>query len=210
MLHALRLKRPAANGQHVIARADGTGLLGEDWWPYELLTEEFDASRSKYAAAWEAAVGAVKREKGKVTIGRDKLRNLESAIDDLTADFMKRYPPSEWTKAGYERWSQFKAAEAFLRDLNGQTRRIVQTGDSRAVRVPRFNPKEHGDGFIGLLTYMVRTGSEFAPAETGDEEFYYEAFKMMRDVYVEFAGDDESLQPKDLHELQQEKTGIPK
>jgi hypothetical protein len=43
---------------------------------------------------------------------------------------------------------------------------------------------------------MSRHGLEFAPAKPGEEAAYHTVFRMMRDVYVTIADNDESIQVK--------------
>lgn len=204
LLHALQLKQPGQGSEQRAFRADGTGGLEGRWWPYFLRFEEFTNARRAFEDARESVVAQADRG---YEVDIKGLQKLDAALTDLSSEFYKRFPPGTAAKAGVDKFVQFRAAESFLRDLDRQVKRIQSTGDVRGLRPQFYDPKAAGKDLPSLLTYMSRNGTEFAPAEPGDEETYSQVFVMMRDLFVQVADDDPGIKPKDIDQLIQEKLG---
>jgi hypothetical protein len=190
-----------------IFRADGTGGLEGRWWPYLLRFDDFKDARRRFEDAREKAVAQVERG---YEVDVKNLQQLESTLGELSNAFFQKFPPGAAAKVSIEHFVQVRAADSFLRDLNRQVKRLQASGDARGLRPQFYDPGAAGKSLVNLLTYMSRNGTEFAPAEPGDEEAYSQLFVMMRDLYVEVADEDAGIQPKSPAELVQEKFGDPK
>ena len=188
MLHQLRLRQDLPNAEGLVFRADEGTALSNEWWPYSLRGDEFASLRAAFdkarrAAADEAQQGAVSNR---------TLDELMKALADIGAEFHKRADKSVRLKSP-QNFQHFLTAQRFLQGLGGEIARMQATGDGTALD---GSLKFKADNLIDLLAYMSRHGLEFAPAKPGDEEAYQAVFRMMRDVYVTIADNDESIKPK--------------
>jgi hypothetical protein len=207
MLHALQLKQAGQGNELRIFRADGTGALEGRWWPYYLRFDEIKDARRRFEEARDLAISQAERG---YEVDIKQLQQLEGAFNEVSRAFSQRFSAGAAVKEGAGAFIQFRAAESFLRDLDRQIKRFQASGDVRGLRPQFYDPKEAGKNLVTLLTYMSRNGTEFAPAEAGDEEAYSQIFIMMRDLYMEVADNDPSIQPKTGAELVNERYGAPK
>ena len=197
-LCALQLSQTGVQGGKLLFRADGSSHIELDWWPFKLRGEEFLAEREAYMAARRAVL---EQADTGGRIDSDNLLQLKTTYGELTRKFYERYVAQEQAQAGWETFRQFHAARAFLHALGSEIRRYENTGDARVLQVVKgFHPDADGQDVLGLLAYMNRNGVRFAPAQPGDEQAYHAVFKMMRDIYVTVAENDEAIRPRDLTE----------
>lgn len=193
-LHAIQLRQVGRDGTQMKFRADGNTELNLEWWPYVLRDSAYDAQRRAFETARDAVLAEA--ESGR-QINVKSLQHLETCLMNFSRQFYQLNNPDDWVKLGPKRFSQYKAAELFLRSLDYEVMRIQNAGDIRVLRAARgYDPKRDGQHLVGLLTYMARSGVDFAPALPGDEPAYHKVFAMMRDLYVLVADDDGGIKPK--------------
>jgi hypothetical protein len=196
LLERLNLRQLGRSGDQLVFRAGASSGLELEWWPYLLRWEEFAGARREFEAARDAVIAEADAG-GKV--GVDALQRLEQAHAKLTREFFAQFNRRNLRSASFGKYSQFLAAESFLRRLDREVLRMQNTGDVGAIRVQQgYVPDRDGDDLIGLLTYMTRNGIQFAPASPGNEPAYHTVFTMMRDLYVTVADRDEAVTPRNL------------
>jgi hypothetical protein len=194
-LHAIQLRQPGRGGEQLQFRADSEGDLKLDWWPYLLRTTQYEALRRQFETDRDNVLAQAKAAR---TIPAESLENLQKSLMELTRQFYKQASPDQWAQQGYQKYAQYKAAEAFLRRLDREVLRLQNSGDASVLAAAQgYDPKRHGATLASLLVYMITSGLEFAPATPGDEPAYHTVFATMRDVYVAIADSDEGSKRSD-------------
>ncbi len=197
-LHALQLCQTGMGGGRLLFRADGSSNSELHWWPYQLRDDVFGMERDAYMSSRREVI---RQAEAGGQLDNERLQQLREAYGDLSRKFYQRYVAQEQAEAGCDTFRQFYAARAFISALGSEIRRLENTGDARVLQVLKgFHPDKEGRDVMGLLAYMNRNGIQFAAAQPGDELAYHAVFKMMRDVYVTVAEDDEAIQPRNLTE----------
>lgn len=203
-LHQLQLRQDLPNGEGLIFRADEGTALSNDWWPYILRGDDFSAQRLAFDKARQAA----QQEARQGTVSNDTLDHLMKTVADICAAFEKHFDKNMRLKSP-QNFQRYLTTERFLQSLAGEVTRMQSTGDGSAFD---GSLKFQAGDLISLLGYMCRHGLEFAPAKPGDEAGYQTVFRMMRDIYVSIADDDDSIHPKKtpesiIKELEKEAAG---
>jgi hypothetical protein len=194
----LRLSQVGVGGGELLFRADGSSNTELHWWPFQLRDEALAAERQAYMDARREVMQQA--EEGGA-IDPEKLAHLKQAYSDLSRKFYTRYVAQEQARAGWDTFRQYHAARTFIHSLGSEILRYENTGNANVLQVLKgFHPEKEGRDVMGLLAYMNRNGVRFAPAQPGDEQAYHAVFKMMRDIYVTVAENDEGIQPRDLTE----------
>lgn len=166
-------------------------------WPYLLSWEEFDASRKAYEKAREEVVNQ-SSDDGKAAVA--SIMNLQEKLMALSNEF-HRSNVRQWVKE-HKRYTQWNAADRFLRELDREIVLLEKTRDIRPMRGKGgYDPRVDGEHLISLLCYMNRNGLEFAKAQPGSEPAYHQLFVMMRALYLTVEEQDESTRAQDLSEL---------
>ncbi|MGH7128765.1 MAG: hypothetical protein ACREIV_09355, partial [Planctomycetaceae bacterium] len=191
VVHSLRLRQNAGNGQIQVFRADEGVALDVEWWPYALREAEFHRERIAFEKVRTTAVAQA--EDGR--LDHKAIQDLHLALLDLEVKFQDRYGKKSRTSDRYgsrmATWQHYKTADRFMQRLSGEIQRLQETGDSSMLDGSlRFD----GTNAVQLLTYMSHNGLEFAPAQPGEEEAYFTLFRMMRDVYLTVAETDPGVQ----------------
>ena len=195
-LRSLQLSQTGVQGGKLLFRADGSSKIDLEWWPFKLRDEVFQAERQAYMAARRAVL---EQAGTGGQIDSESLLQLKTAYGALSRSFYERYVAQEQAQAGWDTFRQFHAARAFLHALGSEIHRYENTGDARLLQVVSgFHPETAGQDVLALLAYMNRNGVRFAPAQPGDEYAYHAVFRMMRDIYVTVADNDQAIQPRDL------------
>jgi hypothetical protein len=195
-LHAVQLYQTGVHGGKLTFRADGSSNVELDWWPFLLRGDEFKVEREAYIRARRTVV---EQAESGGSIDMASLNKLKNAYAALSTAFLRRYVAQE--QGGADNFRQFSAARAFLHGLGSELQVFENTGNARALQVAKsFRLDRDGHDVLSLLAFMNRNGVRFAPAQPGDEFVYHALFRMMRDMYVVVADNDESIQPRDLTE----------
>jgi len=198
-LRGLSLRQIGRGGSHIVFQADGSPRLDLEYWPFLIRDENLEKPRLAFEAARDQVLRTA--DAGGV-IPVDQLRHLETTLMQLTRDFYQLHCREDWRHVSYSKRCQYRGAEAFLHRLDREVVRLQNVGDVQSLRVQRgYDAKRDGDHLVGLLTYMVRGGLEFAPARPGNEPVYHAVFAMMRDLYVTVADQDTAIKPRDLRGL---------
>jgi hypothetical protein len=192
-LHALSLRQRLSNGRHFVFRADEGKPLDIGWWPYFLRNKEFNSHRDEFTKLREQAIA----EAQDGTINDQTLVDLNKTFLDLSDEFHQYYNKAKRHEQGMSSWSAYKRGDLFLKSLWGEIGLLQSTGDIDTLDAGlQFEPGEKGGNLLDVLLYMSRNGLEFAPAKPQDSAAYYRTFAMMRDLYINIAEEDESLQPQ--------------
>ncbi len=176
VLNALQLQQDLPNGQQLVFRANDGRALNVDWWPYALRDEDISDLRDKIQQLRKKAV--VESQGG--TISNLVLKDLMQALEDLDDAFRKKYNRVR-RQNSMAAFAHYIRGRRFIQSLAGEIARLQAVGKASAFD---GSLKFRGDNLIQLLSFMVRNGLEFAPAQPGDEGAYYTVFQLMRDLYV--------------------------
>lgn len=192
-IHQLKLRQRTKNGQNLVFRADEGTALANDWWPYALAAADFENHRFNFSVALDQ-VKKEASENGRIT--PESIQKLDESLFEIKAAFDDKYTgPAKTASVNGSRmqnWSHYNTGKRFLQSLAGEVGRLATTQKASAFD---GSLKFEGDNLVALLTYMSRSGLDFAPAEPGDEQAYHRLFAMMRDIYVIVAENDPSIKP---------------
>jgi hypothetical protein len=164
-------------------RADEGVPLRVDWWPYLLRDDGFASERKAYEKARQRAVSEAKAG----PVSNEAASEVLAAFDKLNTRFDSRYPRQTRVKT-VDLFQHHLAAKRFLQSLGGEILRLQTAGTLASSEELRFT----GNNLVALLTHMSRNGLVFAAAQPGDEAAYHNVFRMMRDLYITVADDDDS------------------
>jgi hypothetical protein len=200
LVHQLKLRQDLPNGERLEFRADEGTALSSDWWPFALRGDEFATRRAAFDKARRAAVD----ESQKGQISNKALNDLMSALNDIDAEFQRRFDKTTRVKTPLN-FQRFLTAQRYIQSQAAQIARMQSTGDASAFD---GSLKFQANDLVALLTYMSRHGLEFAPAKPGEEAAYHNLFHMMRDLYVTIADNDESIQIPQHDDDDKAKNGV--
>ena len=146
-------------------------------WPACLTVPEFQAERTKYEEARDAAMEEVRKPSGRISYERGK--ELLQAVDELLVALEREYPSDH--RRDFKVFTEYSEAKQFLRTLLQQVVRATKTSD-RAL----FDEKLgfQGETLVDLLQYMSSNGLRFEKPKPGGEGVYGKLFSAMRDLYL--------------------------
>ncbi|MFK7778320.1 MAG: hypothetical protein QM501_09375 [Gimesia sp.] len=195
VLHGIMIQQRLSNGQFLIFRADEGKPLDTDWWPWMLRDEDFKEQRTEFEKQRELVIQEAKDGK----ISNKSLNELYVSFEKIRDQFNQNFTKSDRFKNGMKSWQQFHRTETFLKSLWGQISLLQSTGDISILGSDlKIDADEEGSNLIALLRYLSRNGLEFSAAKPGDEPAYHQLYKLMRDLYVNVADEDESLKPQTI------------
>ncbi|QDT92513.1 hypothetical protein [Gimesia algae] len=193
VLHGVMLQQRLTNGRRMVFRADEGKPLDTNWWPNVLRDDYFNDGREEFEKQRDLVI----QEASAGGISSKSLNALYVAFENMRDRFNSKNTRDSRFKEGMESWQQYYRAEIFLKSLWTEISLLQSTADIGILGAGlKFDPKEGECNVITLLQFISRNGLDFAPAKPGDEPAYHQLFNLMRDLYVNIADEDESLQPE--------------
>lgn len=167
--HIRLADRPGTDSDRLIFRAHDGKVLRTDW-PRWLLSKSFTGARLDFEAARDRALAAGKKS-GKLSASQQK--QLLVAMRTLRREFGLHDPDTR------EQTQDWAIANRFLRQLESQVRRLVDTNDQRSFD---GSLAFSGNTVGSLVEFMKRRGLAFADPESGDEGTYEYLFWTFREL----------------------------
>ncbi|MDF1747039.1 MAG: hypothetical protein P1V19_25330, partial [Gimesia sp.] len=193
VLHGLMIQQRLSNGRLLVFRADEGKPLDTGWWPFVLRDEFFKDHREAFEKQRDLVIQEAKDGK----INNKSLDELYVSFENIRDQFNQKYSKKERFKDGMQSWQQFHRTDTFLKSLWGQISLLQTTGDINILGADlKIDADKDGSDLIALLRFVSRNGLEFSEAKPGDEPAYHQLFKLMRDLYINIADEDEALKPQ--------------
>jgi len=181
-LHSLRLRQEVAGGQQLVFRADEGVSNGIEWWPYLLRDDVFVRDRQTFEKARKKVLASATAGGASPT----DFKSLLEAYDALERRFQTRFPKEARLKTT-STFQHYLTTQRFLQSLGAEIIRLQTTGSLAGADDLKFQ----GNNLLDLLVHMSRRGLDFAPAQPGEDAAYHGVFRLMRDLYITVAEEDE-------------------
>jgi len=183
-------------------RAVGGQSIDVSWWPNALRAPTFDQQRQQLVDARIQIANGKTAEIPYEEIERlaDAHQQLASALNAAWQVHEKEIKAASNANGG-TRWksderTRWRRAFQFLDGIYLEIRKLKQSGSREVLTGEKgFEPNAPNANFVSFLNYMQRNGLEFAPATNEPDSIaaYNTTFRVMRDLYLLAADDDEAI-----------------
>ena len=183
-IHNLVLTDGTGKGtNYVTFRAERGTPLDFDW-PLVFRDEGFDAARRQYESAKQQLLD----DSRDGSVDPASWTAMQVAVDDLVSELKRQYPRARFENDPQE-FLVFNSAMQFLKSKASMVFQARISADTTYLADKYIFD---GTTVLDLVRHMTQNALRFAPPEGGGEGSYRRLFMMMRQLYLQYYGSENS------------------